>query len=119
MKNVALIIPLFLFNSCAVIFSGSTQEIKICSNAKDARIYSNFDHVGYTNKQFELKRSDIPKMYTIKKEGCRDTSFVLNERFNKLCYLDVLIPYFYAFDLAVETHRKTDDSIYIQMICDE
>ncbi|MEO9531917.1 MAG: hypothetical protein ABJG68_15805 [Crocinitomicaceae bacterium] len=116
-KGLVLIATTILLQSCAVLISGSKQKVTFKTNVEKAQVYANFDYVGESNEEINLYRRNIPKMYTISAEGCKDTSFVLNEQFNKWCYLDVIIPYFYTFDLALEVHRKTDDTVKIDLDC--
>lgn len=103
---------------CAAIISGSNQKVFFTSNVDGAKVTQNLDSIGVTNTQLIIQREKIDNLYTVSKEGCIDTSFVLKEKFNYLCYLDILNPFALAIDYAFGSQFKTDNVIYIPLRCD-
>lgn len=102
------------------MITGSKQKVTFETNAPDGgQVYANFDYVGNTDTEFKLKRSDIPKMYTITAEGCKDTSFVIPQKFNHAVWADVLFPYAIIFDYAYDVQQKTDKVIKIDLDCSD
>jgi hypothetical protein len=119
MKRLILItIAAFTLQGCAAIISGSHQKVTIHTNTKDGVIYQNFEKIGFANQEVKIKRNKIDNMYTISAEGCRDTSFVLEENFNWVCWFDVINPLGLALDYSLGSQYKTNDSLYIEMDCD-
>lgn len=116
-KLILFITTALLLNSCGMMVSGTKQNVTFESNADNASVYANYDKIGTTNVEFKLKRSDITKMYTIKADGCRDTSFVLPVRMNPYVYLDVLLFPVMMTDYAFDVHIRTDDVIKIDLDC--
>jgi serine protease Do len=64
-----LILPI-LFTSCASIFNGSTQQVKLSTRTQNATVYLNGDKAGqgrYAN--LTLKRDKIPKQVRVTADG--------------------------------------------------
>lgn len=127
MKNRILSFTVFilLLQSCGLMISGKNQGVTFKTNVDGADVYSNLDNIGKTNMELAIPRMDLIKLYTIKKEGCRDTAFVLPIHSNYVVLLDVLftgIPYIGSipqmYDYAYGANIKTDDIIVIELDCD-
>ena len=72
-----LAMSFFIFNSCATIFKGSTDNVSFSSDPSGAKVYVNGILLGTTPVQLELKSKTT---YTIefKKEGYETRTVVLN-----------------------------------------
>lgn len=70
-------ITFFMFNSCATLFKGSTDDVSFSSDPTGAKVYVNGNLLGTTPFQIELKSN---KTYTIefKKDGYETKTVVLN-----------------------------------------
>lgn len=100
------------------MISGTKQKVTFETNAPNGgKVYANFDYVGDTDKEFKLQRANIPKMYTIKAEGCRDTSIVIPQKFNNVCWADVLFPVALMIDYGFDVHKSTDKVIKVELDC--
>jgi len=127
MKNKIILTAIItiLLQSCGLMISGSKQGVTFKTNVDKGDVYSNLDNIGKTNVELEIPRTDLNKLYTIKKDGCRDTSFVLPIKENYVVLLDIpftaisfigSIPTMY--DYAYDTNKKTNDVIVIELDCD-
>lgn len=104
--------------SCATMISGSEQKVTFETNAKNANVYSNFEYVGEANTQIPLKRHSLDKMYKISAEGCRDTSIVLETKFNNLIWIDVINPIAVMIDFAAGAQFKsTEKVVKVELDC--
>lgn len=65
-----------IFNGCATIFKGSTEEVSFASEPSDAKVYINGSHIGKTPVQVKLKTKDN---YTIefKKDGFEPRTHIM------------------------------------------
>lgn len=72
-----LAITIFVFNSCATIFKGSTDDVNFSSDPSGAKVYVNGDLLGTTPFALELKSN---KTYTLefKKDGYETKTVLLN-----------------------------------------
>jgi hypothetical protein len=93
-----ILFSIFLFNSCATMFFGTSQKVSINSTPSGADVYIN----GLaTNKQtpceVSIKRKVKPTEnngknqynYVLKKEGYEDYSVTDNAKFNYVSLLDI------------------------------
>jgi hypothetical protein len=118
-KFVVILISVLLIQSCAAIISGARQEVNFKSNIDGARVLTNFDTIGYTNMAINVPRRCLNQMFTITKEGCIDTSFVLETRYNYLVSLDGFLIVAPIVDFFMSADVKTDSEIYIPLTCSD
>jgi hypothetical protein len=74
---VLLVVVSVMFNSCATIFKGSTEDVNFSSDPTGAKVYVNGNLLGTTPFQLELKSKNS---YTIefKKDGYETKTVILN-----------------------------------------
>mgnify|MGYP001573565704 CR=1 FL=1 len=120
-KSLLIASFIIMFQSCALMISGAKQEVTFKSNTDGARVFSNYESIGYTNQEIKIPRGNLNQMYTISKEGCLDTSFVLPLQTNWLVMIDLLgFPLFnlpIVYDYIWDVNIKTDEIIQIDLDC--
>jgi len=107
-----------IFSGCATIFTGMKQKVTFKSNV-DGAVYQNLTEIGKTNTKIKINRKDIPKLYTIKTDGCPDKQFELPIKWNAVILLNMLNGLFIGgyFDLAFGTNLRTDKIINVDIDC--
>ena len=121
-KSLLIASFIIMFQSCALMISGAKQEVTFKSNTDGARVFSNYESIGYTNQEIKIPRSNLNQMYTISKDGCRDTSFILPLKSNYLVLIDaiggiLLVNMPLVFDYIWDVDVKTDKIIQIDLDC--
>ena len=120
-RNLILLFTAILvvgLQSCATMISGSRQKVEIKSNVDDAVIYQNYDSIGVTNSILKVDRFKFDNMYTITKEGCYDTTFVMTQNFNLWCLTDIINPLALLVDYSIGAQYKTENELFIPLRCD-
>lgn len=95
---VLSIISLFIFNSCATIFTGMTDTIHITSKPEGAKIYIDGYDYGRTPKDVTVQRRIFSSYVRLKKDGYETQHFVLRQQFNIITVLNFFFPPFFAVD---------------------
>ncbi|MDQ3190001.1 MAG: PEGA domain-containing protein [Bacteroidota bacterium] len=121
----SLMASIFLLNSCATIFSGSSQTVRINSNVPAATVMLNTKQIGYTNQDLRIKRADLDKLIRVSSEGCKTKEYELPIKTNPTFWLN--LPMFIVgaglltsyIDVAFENHKATEKQIMIQLECDK
>jgi len=114
-----LMLSIILLNSsCATIFSGMKQNVTFKSDV-EGKVYQNLTPIGKTNEVIKIKRKDIPKLYTIKSDGCPDEQLELPIKFNPFFLLNILNGVYIGgyLDLAYGTNLRTDEIINVDSKC--
>ena len=88
MKKVTLIMLVctaFIFNGCATILTGTSDDISFASNPSGADIMVNGLKVGKTPATIKIKRPGLgEKAITLKLDGHEERTFVLSKEFNTM-----------------------------------
>ena len=95
MKNVFILgVILFsiIFSGCAAMFNGTSEQVFIRSNEKDAEIYVNGAFLGKDNAVASFQKK---KNYTItvSKEGCSSAQVPVEKSFDAITLLGILLDY--------------------------
>ncbi len=116
--SIALSAILLLSTSCATILTGSKQKVTFKSTVQ-GKVYQNLTEIGKTNEVIKIKRKDLPKLYTIKADGCEDKMIELPIHGNPVFYVNILFGVFVTgyFDLVFGAHMKTDKVIDVSQNC--
>jgi len=90
--KITTMILLFTFalSGCASIINGSTQQISVNSNDRDAEIYANNMHIGTGSAVTSFKKKE-EYVITARKEGCNDATMVASKSFDATTLLGILI----------------------------
>ncbi len=106
------------FSSCATLLTGMKQKVTFKSNV-EGKVYQNLTPIGKTNEEIKIYRSAIPKLYTIKADGCHDEQFELPIKANPAVFLNILNGMFIGgyFDLAFGSNMRTDKIINVDVDC--
>lgn len=109
---------LILMTSCATILTGSRQKVTFKCNV-DGKVYQNLTEIGKTNEPIKIRRRDIPKLYTIKSDGCPDKQFELPIKMNAVFFVNLLNGLWIGgyLDLANGANIKTDKVIEVNVDC--
>ncbi len=128
MKSLPLLliaISAFFLSSCATIFLGPKQTVKVQSNPPGASVYLNDNNMYMeTPCKVRVSRRVRPgehnerneNIYTLKKEGYEDAVYHDYSTFHWLAAVD----FFYyvvpgVVDVAAGAHRKFDNRVFINM----
>jgi hypothetical protein len=78
-KVLFFLLPVFLMNSCALLFNGTRQNVSVKSMTEGSKIYIDGDFVGKDMVSVKLKRGDNHNV-VIKKEGYKTKIVGINSR---------------------------------------
>ncbi len=115
----------FLLSSCATLFLGTSQKVKVYSNPPGATVYVNGKSLDkQTPCQIKISRrnpkSSINKsnevVYTFKKQGYADAEYRNFSRVNGLIYIDYFFTLFPGIiDNFTKGHRVYDKQVAVKM----
>ncbi|MEA3316734.1 MAG: caspase family protein [Bacteroidota bacterium] len=121
-KNISLIlIAGIIFNSCATIFNGPTQKIKITSTPPGAEVIINGENTQETTPcKIRVDRRVKPNEYTernhqtyvLKKDGYLPYEYSNKSSFNPWSILSILYVYPFLIDWATGSHLKYSKEIH-------
>ena len=127
MKNILLALVMMAITTlsgCASMFNGSTQQVSIRSNDKDAKIYVNGSYKGDGNVVTTFKKK---KNYTITVESdneqCKTMTMPVSKSFDATTLLGVFIDFGIVSILVVDgigtgaIHQFDQTSYIIDPIC--
>ncbi len=106
MKNILLalaMVSMTTLSGCAAMFNGSTEQVSIRSNDKDAKIYVNGSYKGEGNVVTTFKKK---KNYTITVESgneqCKSMTIPVSKSFDATTLLGVFIDFGIVTILVVD-----------------
>ena len=102
----------FAFQSCATIFTGTTQMVRITSHPDSARVEINGISYGNTPLNVNLKRSVHKPMVTISKKGYEIKTIQLQTSFNLVSLVNILVWPGFLIDLATGAIVDYDPAVY-------
>ena len=115
MKNVtfylACLISLVTMQSCATVFTGTTDKVHITSHPEGAKIQINGIDMGTTPALVSLKRNQDP-IVVLKKEGFRDKTFTPTKAFNAISIINLGNVLGWVIDLATGAIKEFDTKAY-------
>lgn len=100
------------FSSCATMFTGSRQTVKVQSVPPGADVYVEGEKMGQTPTEISLKKGFSPESVVIKKEGYDNKNLPLNTTFNPVALLNLLGLLGWAIDGATGAMMKYDKKFY-------
>lgn len=99
--SIAFYSILCLFNSCATIFTGTSQNIHFNSEPKGARIIINGLEMGRTPASIKLSKPGFSNTtVTLRLESYEDRTFILDKSFNVISVINFLGIFPWVIDLA-------------------
>lgn len=116
MKNftiVALLVFLTVsFSSCATIFTGSRQTVKVASFPPGADVYVEGEKMGQTPTEITLKKGFNPESVVVKKDGFENKNLPLNTTLNPVAILNLFGILGWGIDAATGAMMKYDRKFY-------
>jgi hypothetical protein len=116
MKNFtiyALLITLTVsFTSCATIFTGSRQTVKIATFPPGADVFVEGEKMGQTPTEISLKKGFNPESVVVKKDGFENKNVPLNTTFNPVAILNLFGLLGWGIDAATGAMMKYDKKFY-------
>ena len=111
---LSAILFIFFATSCATIFSGTTQKIKIDSYPQGADIVIDGEIVGSTPAKVRVDRDfdtfiDGGKYISLESEGYEAHGYRLDTYFNFVSVLNLFNPVFWGIDVATGAIAEYDD----------
>lgn len=100
------------FSSCATIFSGSRQTVKIQSVPPGADIYVEGEKVGKTPADVELKRGFSPESVVLKKEGFENKEVSMHTTLNPVAIINLGSLLGWGIDAATGAMMKYEKKFY-------
>ncbi len=110
-----------LFNSCATVFTGTTQNILIESNPSGANVTINNQNYGSTPARVTIKKNlddvmDGGRPVKLELDGYKTETFTLHNSFNPVAILNLIFLYAWAIDAATGAMMSFDDSYSFGLI---
>ena len=116
MKKVVLMMVVFtafIFTSCAIILSGTSDEINFTSDPRGADIMLDGLKVGKTPATVKIKRPGFGnKEITIKLDGYEDRTFMLQKEFNTMVICNLASWPGWIIDVVTGTIMKYSKTNY-------
>jgi hypothetical protein len=100
------------FSSCATIFTGSRQTVKVQTIPPGADVYVEGEKMGTTPTEVSLKKGFNPENVVVKKEGFDNKTIPLNSTFNPVALLNLFGLLGWAIDGATGSMMKYDKKFY-------
>ena len=116
MKNFTIFAVLaiftFSFGSCATIFTGPRQTVKIATFPPGADVFVEGEKMGQTPTEISLKKGFNPESVVVKKEGFENKNVPLNTTFNPVAILNLFGLLGWGIDAATGAMMKYDKKFY-------
>ena len=110
--NVFLAVLIISFSSCATMFTGSRQTVKVQTIPPGADVYVEGEKMGTTPTEISLRKGFNPESVVVKKEGFENKNLPLNTTFNPVALLNLLGLLGWAVDGATGAMMKYDKKFY-------
>jgi len=111
MKKLSiLLVIMFLFSSCATIFTGGKKLVRVDSkDVKGATVLVNGLEKGTTPMSFKAKAED---MITIEKEGYQSKTVTVDSKFNNIAILNLFSLLGWGIDAITNSLKVPDTTLY-------
>ena len=100
------------FSSCATIFTGSRQTVKVATIPPGADVFVEGEKMGQTPTEITLKKGFNPESVVVKKEGFENKNLPLNTILNPVAILNLLGLIGWGIDAATGAMMKYDKRFY-------
>jgi hypothetical protein len=95
MKTLAVVLAqLFLFTSCASMFSGTNEKIKLRSDVSGTKFFLEDEELGTDSASVKIPKKKLSETRIIaKKTGCKDTHVDIETKFDPTSLWGVLLDF--------------------------
>lgn len=111
-KFICLLLAVFLFGSCATVFTGTRDNIRFNTTPEGAIVYKNGVQIGKTPCRVSVKRTVQDTDVELDLDGYEVREFTLDKRFNMVSIVNVINPIGWIIDLATGAIMKYDTRRY-------
>jgi hypothetical protein len=100
-------------SSCATVFSGTHQIVRIDSNPSGATVEVNGIDQGVTPVDISLKKGFSGQRLLLKKQGFEETVFVPTVKLNPVTFINVVALIGFGVDAATGAMMRYDQPVYM------
>lgn len=118
--TVILVVLVSLFTSCATIFTGTSQKVRVDSKPQGADVLVEGKKVGTTPAEFRIKRNvndlmDEEKQIQFELAGYEKTGYSINAEFNPVAAINLFNLFAWAVDAATGAVTRYDEYTYVEL----
>jgi hypothetical protein len=95
MKKLSLILAqLILFSSCASMFSGTSEKIKLSSDVPGTKFYLEDEELGTDSATVKIAKKKLSETrFTAKKDGCKASHVDVQTKFDSTSLWGILLDF--------------------------
>jgi hypothetical protein len=92
--NVMLMVVLIFTTSCASMFSGTSEKIKVRSDVPGTKLYLNEEEIGTDEATVKIAKKNLKESQLIaKKDGCKPKRVEIQTKFDPFSLLGILVDF--------------------------